>query len=120
VDARHAYIAELLERCRATSTTALLVHSDPQAVLLQQHALDDGWSIPGDLAIIAYDDEVARSAEPSITALRPPKQHLGRLVVETMAARLTEGSRRPVQRTYVLPVLHPRESTGAIWPAGTS
>jgi DNA-binding LacI/PurR family transcriptional regulator len=111
VDARHSYISDLLERCRATGTTALFVHSDPQAVLLQQQALDHGWSIPDDLAIIAYDDEVAQSAEPTITALRPPKQHVGRLAVETMAARLTEGARRPVQRTYVLPVLHQREST---------
>lgn len=111
VDARYAYITGLLNRCRETGTTALLVHSDPQAVLLQQQALDHGWSIPGDLAIIAYDDEVAQSAEPTITALRPPKQHVGRLVVETMATRLTEGARRPVQRTYVLPVLHPRESS---------
>jgi DNA-binding LacI/PurR family transcriptional regulator len=111
VDARQTYIAELLERCRATETTALLIHSDPQAVLLQQHALDHGWSIPDDLAIIAYDDEVAQSAEPRITALRPPRQHVGRLVVETMVERLTEGPRRPVQRTYVLPELHAREST---------
>ena len=111
VDSRQVYIAELLERCRETSTTALFVHSDPQAVLLQQHALDHGWSIPDDLAIIAYDDEVAPSAEPPITALRPPRQHVGRLVVETMVARLTEGPRRPVQRTYVLPELNARAST---------
>ncbi|MFH8252280.1 substrate-binding domain-containing protein [Microbacterium sp. B2969] len=109
--AREALIADILERCRKTSTTALLIHSDPQAVLVQQYARDHGWSIPADLAIIAYDDEVAESAEPPITALRPPKQHVGRLAVETMVARLVDGTRRPVQRTYVLPVLHPREST---------
>ncbi len=109
--ARDALIADLLERCRQTSTTALLIHNDPQAVLVQQHARDHGWSIPADLAIMAYDDEVAESAEPPITALRPPKQHVGRLAVETMVDRLTDGARRPVQRTYVLPVLHPREST---------
>jgi DNA-binding LacI/PurR family transcriptional regulator len=108
---REALIADLLERCRETSTTALLIHNDPQALLIQQHARDHGWSIPGDLAIIAYDDEVAQSAEPPITALRPPKQHVGRLAVETMVHRLTEGARRPVQRTYVLPLLYPREST---------
>lgn len=113
LDARQVFIARLLERCRETGTTALFVHSDPQAVLLQQHALDHGWSIPGDLAIIAYDDEVAASAEPSITALHPPRQHVGRLVVETMVARLSEGARRPVQRTYVLPELNVRESTAA-------
>jgi DNA-binding LacI/PurR family transcriptional regulator len=109
--AREALIADLLGRCRETGTTALLIHSDPQAVLLQQYARDHGWSIPQDLAVIAYDDEVAQSAEPPITALRPPKQHVGRLAVETMVDRLGDGPRRPVQRTYVLPELQLREST---------
>jgi DNA-binding LacI/PurR family transcriptional regulator len=96
------------------------VHSDPQAVLLQQHALDHGWSSPDDLAIIAYDDEVAPSAEPPITALHPPRQHVGRLLVETMVARLTEGARRPVQRTYVLPELNARASTRSPEPLPAS
>lgn len=109
--ARESLIADLLDRCRTTGTTALLIHSDPQAVLLQQYARDHGWSIPQDLAVIAYDDEVAQSAEPPITALRPPKQHVGRLAVETMVDRLGDGPRRPVQRTYVLPELQLREST---------
>lgn len=111
--AREAVIADLLGRCRETATTALLIHNDPQAVLVQQYARDHGWTIPDDLAVIAYDDEVAQSAEPPITALRPPKQHIGRLAVETMVGRLTEGPERPVQRTSVLPVLHRRQSTGA-------
>ena len=112
--ARESFIAELLDRCRATSTTALLIHSDPQAVLVQQYARDHGWAIPEELAILAYDDEVAESAEPPITALRPPKQHVGRRAVEMMVDRLVEGPHRPVQRTYVLPVLHPRASTRAV------
>jgi hypothetical protein len=33
-----------------------------------------------------------------------------------MVDRLTEGSRRPVQRTHVLPVLYPRESSAAVAP----
>lgn len=111
--ARESAIAGVLARCRATETTALLIHNDPQAVLLQQYARDHGWSIPDDLAIIAYDDEVAESAEPPITALSPPKQHIGRLAVETMADRLDDGAGRPVQRMYVLPTLHPRQSSAA-------
>lgn len=109
--AREAAIVDVLARCRATSTTALLIHNDPQALLLQQYARDHGWTIPDDLAVIAYDDEVAESAEPPITALRPPKQHIGRLAVETMVDRLEDGPARPVQRVYALPVLQPRQST---------
>ena len=108
---RERTIDELLATVHDTGTTAVLIHSDPQAVLLQQHARDHGWSVPGDLAIVAYDDEVAESAEPAITALRPPKQQVGRLAVETMVARLRDGARRPVQRVYLLPELRAREST---------
>ncbi|MET3468190.1 substrate-binding domain-containing protein [Microbacterium sp. 1262] len=108
---RESVVADLLAECRRSRTTALLVHSDPQAVLVQQQARDLGWSMPDDLAIIAYDDEVAASAEPAITALRPPKQHIGRLAVEAVTARLAGGAARPVQRTHVLPSLHARDST---------
>lgn len=109
-DDRERIVGDLLSRCRETATTALLVHADPQAVLIQQYARDHGWSVPGDLAIVAYDDEVAENAEPPITALRPPRQHVGRLAVETMVGRLSDGERRPVQRVYVLPELRVRES----------
>jgi DNA-binding LacI/PurR family transcriptional regulator len=102
---------DLLDEVRATATSALLVHSDPQALLVQQHALDRGWSLPADLSIIAYDDEVAENGSPPITALRPPKQHLGRRAVEVMAARLAEGTRRPAERVRLVPALHVREST---------
>jgi DNA-binding LacI/PurR family transcriptional regulator len=108
---RERTIDGLLRTCRDTATTAVLIHSDPQAVLLQQHARDHGWSVPDDLAVLAYDDEVAESAEPPITALRPPKPQVGRLAVETMVGRLTDGPRRPVQRVYLLPELRVRDST---------
>ncbi|WP_307785475.1 substrate-binding domain-containing protein [Microbacterium hibisci] len=108
---RERTIADLLRTVRDTGTTAMLIHNDPQAVLLQQYARDHGWSIPDDLAIVAYDDEVAESAEPPITALRPPKQQVGRLAVETMVARLSDGERRPVQRVQLLPELQTRGST---------
>ncbi len=108
---REREMESLLRTCRDTRTTAVLIHSDPQAVLLQQHARDRGWSIPRELAVMAYDDEVAESAEPAITALRPPKQQVGRLAIETIVGRLTEGRLRPVQRVHLLPELRAREST---------
>ncbi len=108
---RAQFVTGLLEQVRETGTTAMLIHSDPQALLVQQNALDRGWRLPEDLAIIAYDDEVAENGEPPITALRPPKQHVGRRAVEIMLARLVEGAKRPVERVQVVPTLHPREST---------
>ncbi len=108
---RDTAIDEVLASCRTAGVTALLIHSDRQAVLLQQRARDTGWRIPEDLAVVAYDDEVAQSAEPPITALRPPKQDVGRVAVELMVGRLTGGPSRPRQHCYLLPELSLRAST---------
>jgi DNA-binding LacI/PurR family transcriptional regulator len=110
---RDENLGELVDRCVATGTTALFVHSDPQAIHLEHHVLDRGLRIPEDLAIVAYDDEIAENGEPPITALSPPKAHLGRLAVETLVDRLAEGPRRPAQRVHALPELIVRESSRA-------
>ncbi|MEU4602997.1 substrate-binding domain-containing protein [Kribbella sp. NPDC023972] len=104
-------IGQLLERCRATGTTALVVHSDPDAMSVAQYCTERGVAIPEDLAIIAYDDEVARLAEPAMTAVRPPKPMVGRTAVELMVARLVEGRRRPSQRILITPELFIRASS---------
>ncbi|TCO26634.1 DNA-binding LacI/PurR family transcriptional regulator [Kribbella steppae] len=104
-------IGQLLERCRATRTTALVVHSDPDAMSVAQYCAERGIAIPEDLAIVAYDDEVARLAEPAMTAIRPPKPMVGRTAVELMVARLVEGRRRPSQRILITPELMIRDSS---------
>lgn len=109
--ARAVFLSALLDEIRETRTTALLVHSDPQALLLQQHLQDEGWLLPDDLSLIAYDDEVAEHGSPPLTALRPPKQHVGRRAVELIRDRLREGAARPAERVEVAPALHVRGST---------
>ncbi|MEV8172712.1 substrate-binding domain-containing protein [Microbacterium sp. NPDC077486] len=104
-------VSSVLAEIRDTGTTALLVHSDPQALLLQQHLQDAGWRLPDDLSLIAYDDEVAEHGSPPLTALRPPKQHVGRRAVELLRDRLREGTTRPAERVEVAPALHVRAST---------
>ncbi|WP_435742501.1 substrate-binding domain-containing protein [Microbacterium sp. PMB16] len=104
-------LADLVDRCEKTGTTALIVHSDPQALHLEHYCIDHGVRIPEDLAIVAYDDEIAASGEPPITALRPPKSDVGRVAVETMVERLENGPSRPVRRTDLLPELVVRASS---------
>jgi DNA-binding LacI/PurR family transcriptional regulator len=104
-------IAEILHRCASTRTTALVVHSDPDAISVTQFCTERGMSIPDDLAIVSYDDEVADLAQPALTAVRPPKNHVGRLAVELMLSRLLEGSKRPTQRVLVAPELVIRDSS---------
>jgi DNA-binding LacI/PurR family transcriptional regulator len=104
-------IGDILRQCRRAGITALVVHSDPDAMAIAQYCVEQGVSIPGDLALVSYDDEVAHVAEPALTAVRPPKHHVGRVAVELMVARLTEGKRRPAQRVLLTPELVIRDSS---------
>lgn len=116
-------ISRILERCRHHRTTALIVHSDPDAISIAQYLAEQGLSIPGDIAMVSYDDEVAQLAEPAMTAVRPSKSRVGRVAVEMMVARLVEGKRRPPQRVLILPELVIRNSSvnssGQLWSAAT-
>jgi DNA-binding LacI/PurR family transcriptional regulator len=108
---RTRHFDHVLKLCRETRTTALLVHSDTQAVAFVQHCVDRGLDVPQDIAIVGYDDEVAYLAEPAISAVRPPKQYVGKVAVQLMAARLAEGRMRPVHRVDLNPELILRESS---------
>jgi DNA-binding LacI/PurR family transcriptional regulator len=108
---RESTMDGILERARATGTTALLIHSDPEAVAFVQHLVDRGVRVPEDMAVVAYDDEVAHLGQPAVTAVRPPKQYVGRIAVELLLARLEEGAKRPAHHTVVNPELIVRESS---------
>lgn len=108
---RAEHFDHVLDLCRATGTTAILVHSDTQAVAFVQHCVDKGLQVPGDMAVVGYDDEVAYLAEPAISAVRPPKQYVGKVAVQLMAARLAEGRQRPVHRIGLNPDLILRDSS---------
>ncbi|MGN9911497.1 LacI family DNA-binding transcriptional regulator [Phytohabitans sp. LJ34] len=102
---------KLLRECRRAGITGLVVHSDPQAADLARCCAEHGMQVPGDMAIVSYDDEVAHLAEPALTAVRPPKSHIGRLAVELMVARLLGGERRPAHRVLLAPDLVVRASS---------
>jgi len=104
-------LAHVFDRCRTAGTTALVVHSDPDAMAVAQYCAEQGLAIPDDLALVSYDDEIAHLVEPALTAVRPPKPVVGRTAVEQMVARLTEGRRRPSQRVLIVPELIIRDST---------
>ena len=62
-DARHpeckAALDRVLDDVSASGTTALLVHADAEAIALVQRCEERHLTIPGDLSVVAYDDEVA-------------------------------------------------------------
>lgn len=106
----HDDAERVLDTCRSSGTTALLVHSDPEAISLVEHARDRGLRIPEDLAVVAYDDELAGLADPPITGVRPPKAALGATALDLLVKRLTDPE-RPVHRVQLSPRLVVRASS---------
>lgn len=107
-----AEIDVLLERCAAQETTGILIHSDVAATLFLQHAERRGWSIPRDLSVIAYDDELSEMTRPALTAVGPAKEELGARAVALALHRLREPE-SPIEYVQLLPRLTVRETSAA-------
>ncbi|MDR1078723.1 MAG: substrate-binding domain-containing protein [Propionibacteriaceae bacterium] len=105
-----AAVADLLRTMRQTGSTALLVHSDPEALTIVQQAQAQGLAVPRDFSVIAYDDEIAGLASPALTAVRPPRQAVGQAAVDLLLRRLDDPA-RPVHQLSLSPQLVLREST---------
>ena len=99
-----------LDSALANSVTAIVVHSDPEAMAFVDLALNRGISVPGDLSVIAYDDEVAELFTPALTAVSPPRASVGQAAVDLIARRLGDPN-RPVHRVVLNPRLNVRGST---------
>ncbi|GAB6937456.1 substrate-binding domain-containing protein [Isoptericola variabilis] len=106
-------VTEVVDTAVASGTTALLVHSDPEASAVVQEAMDRGLRVPGDLSVLSYDDEVAGLFSPALTAVRPPRAAVGHAAVDLLVKRLADPD-RPVHRVAISPRLVVRESTGPV------
>ncbi|MGP3955256.1 substrate-binding domain-containing protein [Nonomuraea sp. 3N208] len=102
----------VIDQCVASGTTALLVHSDPEAIDLVERCQERGIRVPGDLAVVTYDDEVAELCDPPLTAVRPPKTAIGRAAFGLLAERLTDPE-RPTHRMVIEPRLIVRSSSAS-------
>jgi DNA-binding LacI/PurR family transcriptional regulator len=103
----------VLARCRERGATALLVHSDREAIGIVERARDRGLAVPGELAVVSYDDEVAAASDPPLTAVRPDKHRLGALAADLALSRAAASEDRPVHRTQLWPTIAVRDSCGA-------
>jgi DNA-binding LacI/PurR family transcriptional regulator len=108
----NAAIETVLDELCRVQATAVLVHSDQTALALAHHARRRGWRIPGDLSVVAYDDEIAAQADPPLTAVSPPKAWLGRAAAELLLRLMTDGPVGPVRHLVADPDLLVRASTG--------
>ena len=70
-----------------TRPTAAFCGNDLVALGLLQQVIGSGRSVPGDLAIVGYDDiEFAAAAAVPHTSVRQPRQELGRTAAELLLA----------------------------------
>ncbi|MET9363280.1 substrate-binding domain-containing protein [Streptomyces sp. NPDC006632] len=103
--------------------TAALVHNDVDAIRIVQRLAELGVRVPDDLALVAYDDEVAALADIPLTAVAPPKHEVGRYAAELLIERLRGaavdgagvgvGEGAPRRHVDLLPRLRVRASCGA-------
>lgn len=106
-------LERLIEVCLETQTRAAIVHTDEDAVELMLVANAQGIDVPADLAIVAYDDEIAALADVPLTAIAPPKRDVGRTAVEMVMRQLTESGGPTARHVSLLPRLTVRSSCGA-------
>jgi DNA-binding LacI/PurR family transcriptional regulator len=104
-----AFLDELL----AAGATAAVCFADREAALLVSAARRRGLSVPGDLSLVGYDDEVAELSEVPLTAVSPAKAEVGRLAAATLLRRIADPS-APVVQQLVVPRLRVRDSTGPV------
>ncbi|MBD3941773.1 substrate-binding domain-containing protein [Microbacterium sp. NEAU-LLC] len=88
-------------------------YQGPDALARVEIAVERGLRVPDDLAIVAYDDEIAALAHIPLTAVAPPKTELGETAVRKCLERLRRpaGDARGLARATLLPTLVERSST---------
>lgn len=105
-------IHRLLDACRAGGIRAVLVHTDVHATRVLELASDRGITVPEDLAIVAYDDDIASLAMVPLTAVTAPRRDLGRQALRILTERIAEVEEPMAPRHLaMLPSLTVRDSS---------
>ncbi|AKU17108.1 substrate-binding domain-containing protein [Luteipulveratus mongoliensis] len=103
----------IAEAVRQGSLDALIVHHDVAALPLVSRLRQAGISVPGDLAVMAYDDELAALSDPPLTAVAPPREAVGATAVTLLTQRLNDPT-RPLHHLLLRPELRVRASCGTV------
>ncbi|WP_049570587.1 substrate-binding domain-containing protein [Streptomyces sp. SBT349] len=101
-----------IDACLDSGARAALVHSDHDAIELLQRLRARGLRTPEDMALIAYDDEIAALAEVRLTAVAPPKRQLGEQAAHLLLDRLTARTPLAARQVVIQPTLKIRDSCG--------
>ena len=92
--------------------TAVFCANDLLALGLLQDTVRRGLSVPGDLAIVGYDDiDFAAAAAVPLTSVRQPRFQLGKAAMEMLIEEATDGKFHRHRQIVFEPELIVREST---------
>jgi LacI family transcriptional regulator len=92
--------------------TAVFCANDLLALGLLQDTVRRHLSVPGDLAIVGYDDiEFAGAAAVPLTSVRQPRSQLGKAAMEMLIEEATDGKAHRHRQIVFEPELIVREST---------
>ncbi|RFU83691.1 GntR family transcriptional regulator [Streptomyces triticagri] len=105
-------IAEYVRHCATAGVTAVFCHGDRDAAALVVEARRQGLAVPRDLAVVAYDDEVAEVGDVPLTAVSPPKSEVGALSAQLLLELLDSAGSAPSHRVHIQPRLVVRTSCG--------
>jgi LacI family transcriptional regulator len=109
-DIAHEAMTRLLRR--SAPPTAVVVGNNRMTIGAVRAARDSGVDIPGDLALVGFDDfEWADLFHPGLTVIAQPTAALCRQAVELVMSRLTDPG-APVRRVALQPTFVHRESCG--------
>lgn len=98
--------------------TAALCFADREASLLVAAARRRGLTVPADLSVIGYDDEVADLCEVPLTTVSPAKTDIGHRAATLIRNRIADPASPRRQESFV-PHLVVRDSTGPVKRRGT-
>jgi len=94
--------------------TAVFCANDLLALGVLNECLRRGVRVPGELAVVGYDDiSYAASAAIPLTSVRQPRELLGRTAVELLMEVVDAPGARPARHVLFTPELVERESTRA-------
>lgn len=95
--------------------TAVFAGNDEMAVGVYQAVRRAGLRVPDDLSIVGFDDApIATRIWPTLTTVRLPIRHMGRIAAQLLVSNHDRMSMEPPAATSVMPSLVVRGSTVAI------
>lgn len=109
-----AVVDELAAAVKKRRITAVLVVGDVEALMIIPALRHRGVRVPEDLALVAYDDDVAALSDLPVTAVAPPKYAVGESAVELLLQRVHGTGAGPRRHLDLLPELRLRESCGRL------